>query len=125
MSEPAGTLQTSKEWSVNNILCFEHHTKMSPSQILLQIGEKSWQMAAHVCEEPGCFVRYSSSHGYFVTTPEGRQIEDELTPRVSCPNDSQLMYLAEVRPDQRSYRLWKCPECGTSLANEGISRASN
>jgi len=108
-----------------NVLCFEHHTQMRPSQILLKIEEKSGQLPAYVCEEPGCFVRYSSSRGYFVTTADGSQIEDELTPRISCPKDSRLMYLAEVRPQHPSYRLWRCPECGTSLANEGLSRASS
>jgi len=130
VSDPADTRETSKGPSVQteknlNVLCFEHHTQMRPSQILLKIGEESEQLPAYVCEEPGCFVRYSSSRGYFVTTPDGRQIEGELTPRISCPKDSRLMYLAEVRPQHPSYRLWRCPECGTSLANEGLSRASS
>jgi hypothetical protein len=70
------SVQTEKNLDV---LCFEHHTQMRPSQILLKIGEKSGQMPAYVCEEPGCFVRYTSSRGYFVTS-DGRQIEGELTP---------------------------------------------
>jgi hypothetical protein len=114
-------LQTGKDL---NVLCFEHHIEMSLSQILLKIGRTSRQTAVYVCEEPGCCVHYNSSRGYFVTTRDGSQIEREIMPRVSCPHDAHLMYLAEVRPTQTSYRLWKCPECDMSRTNEELSRAS-
>jgi hypothetical protein len=106
------------------ILCFEHHTQMRPSQILLRMGDKSWQVPAYVCDEPGCFVRYSGSRGYFTTTQDGSQTEGEVMPRITCPKDSRVMYLAEVRPEQRNYRLWRCPDCGTTLTNEELPRAS-
>jgi hypothetical protein len=105
-------------------LCYEHHTQMRLSRILLKIGRKSRQTAAYVCDVPGCFVRYNHLRGYFITTQEGSQIEGETVPRVSCPHDKQLMYLAEVRPEQRGYRRWTCPECNTSRTNEERSRAS-
>ena len=98
---------------------------MRPSEVLLQIGGKSQRLSGYVCEEPSCSVRYSSSHGYWVTSPDGREQEGEVVPAVSCPKDGALMYLAEVRPEQRSYRLWRCAACGTSLTNEELSRASN
>ena len=104
-------------------LCYEHHSQMRLSRILLKIGEKSWQMAAYVCGVPGCFARYNPSRGYFTNTPEGTQMEGETVPRVSCLQDSQLMYLTEIRPQQRNYRLWRCPECNTSRTNEERSRA--
>jgi hypothetical protein len=97
---------------------------MKLSRILLKSEKKSWQIPAYVCEEPGCFVRYSRSRGYFITTQDGSQVEGEIIPRVSCPQDRQLMYLAEIRPEQRSYRLWRCPECDMSRTNQEFSRAS-
>jgi hypothetical protein len=114
-------LQTGKNI---NVLCYEHHIEMSLSQILLKIGRKSRQTAAYVCEESGCTVRYNSLRGYFVTTRDGSQIEREIMPRVSCPQDGHLMYLAEVRPKQTNYRLWRCPECNMRRTNEDLSRAS-
>jgi hypothetical protein len=106
------------------VLCYEHLIQMKLSRILLKIEEKSSQTSDYVCEEPGCFVRYNSLRGYFITTPDGSQMEGEIIPRVSCPQDRQLMYLAEIRPKQRSYRLWRCPECDMSLTNQELSRAS-
>ena len=104
-------------------LCYEHHTQMRLSRILLRIAKKSRQTAAYVCDVPGCFVRYNHPRGYFITTQEG-EIEGETVPRIRCPHDKQLMYLAEVRPEQTGYRLWRCPECNMSRTNEELSRAS-
>ena len=75
----------------------------------------------YACQEPGCLVRYDSSHGYFIDTRDPETIEQETTPRVSCPNDGQLMYLAEVIPQRSDFRLWKCPECNGSRTNEETS----
>jgi hypothetical protein len=109
-----------------NVLCFEHHVEMRPTQVLLKIGAESQQLPAYVCQEPGCFVRYSTTSGYFVAAEDGTRVEGELTPRVSCPEeDGRPMYLAEVRPEQRNYRRWRCPDCGKSLTNEELSQASS
>jgi hypothetical protein len=113
--------QTGKDIKV---LCYEHHIEMSLSRIFLKIGRKSRQTAAYVCEEPGCSVRYNGSRGYFIITQDRTQIEREIVPRVSCPQDGHLMYLAEIRPAQKNYRLWKCPECEMHRTNEDFSRAS-
>jgi transposase-like protein len=59
-------------------------------------------------------------HGYFIDTEDAKTIEEE-PPRVNCPNDGQLMYLAEVSPQKSSFRLWKCPECNQSRSNEDTS----
>jgi hypothetical protein len=107
------------------VLCFEHHTEMRRSQALLKIDAKVEELPAYVCEEPDCFVRYSADHGYFVANLEGDRIEGELTPHVVCPEDGRFLYLAEVRPEQKSYRLWKCPQCGKGLNNEGLTQASS
>jgi len=107
------------------VLCFEHHTQMRPAQILLQAGEKSEQVPGCICEEPGCLVRYSSSRGYVAIAADGSQLAEELTPKVTCPGDNRPMYLAEVRPEQSNYRLWRCPECDRGLTNQELSQSSN
>jgi hypothetical protein len=72
----------------------------------------------YCCLESGCLIRYMSSHGYMVFAENGNPIPSEVTPCVECPVDGCLMYLAEVRADKRSYRLWKCPECDMTKNNE-------
>ncbi|PYU30501.1 MAG: hypothetical protein DMG31_13620 [Acidobacteria bacterium] len=109
---------------IQHVLCYEHHSQMRLSRVLLKIGEKSWQIAAYVCEKSACVVRYNHSRGYFITTQDGSPMEGDTVPRISCPQDSQLMYLTEVRPQQRNYRLWRCPGCNMSRTNEQLSRAS-
>ena len=106
-----------------HVLCYEHHTEMKLSRILLKIEKKSRQTDAYVCEVPGCVVRYNSPRGYFITTQDGTSLESEIIPRVNCPKDSRLMYLAAIRPEQRSYRLWRCPECHLSHTNAELSQA--
>jgi transposase-like protein len=59
--------------------------------------------------------------GYSIDTDDAKTIEEEKPPRVNCPNDGQLMYLAEVMPQRKSFRLWKCPECNQHRTNEDTS----
>ena len=86
--------------------------------MLLRLLSEPAEGLVYACHEPGCFVRYDSSHGYFLDTKDAETIEQETMPHVSCSNDGQLMYLAEVTPERRSFRLWKCPECNLSRINE-------
>jgi hypothetical protein len=65
----------------------------------------------YACREPGCFIHYDTSQGYYVETQDAAVIEPEITPGVRCPKDGYLMYLAEVQPERKSFRMWKCPEC--------------
>jgi hypothetical protein len=91
--------------------------------MLLKPLKEPAEELVYVCKEPGCLICYKSgSDGYFIDTEDAKTIQEELTPRVSCPNDDHLMYLAEVRPERRSFRLWKCPECNASRTNEQSSR---
>jgi hypothetical protein len=99
-----------------HVLCYQHHTEM-----LLRLLREPAEGLLYTCREPGCLVRYDSSHGYFIDTNDAETIEQETTPRVGCPNDGQLMYLAEVMPQRRSFRRWKCPECNGSRTNEETS----
>jgi len=75
----------------------------------------------YACLEPSCLVRYTALDGYSLDTKDAKTIEEERPPRVNCPNDGQLMYLAEVSPQNISLRLWKCPECHQSRTNEDTS----
>jgi len=99
-----------------HVLCYQHHTEM-----LLRLLREPAEGPLYACREPGCLLRYNSSHGYFIDTKDTKTIEEEKPPRVNCPNDGQLMYLAEVMPQRRSFRLWKCPECNESRTNEETS----
>jgi hypothetical protein len=98
------------------VLCYQHHNEM-----LLRLLSEPAEEVLYACREPGCLVRYDTSHGYFIDTKDAETIEQETTPRVSCSNDGQLMYLAEVIPQRSDFRLWKCPECNGSRTNEETS----
>jgi hypothetical protein len=95
------------------VLCYQHHNEMLLGPLSEPVGGM-----LYACREPGCLVRYDSSHGYFIDTRDAETIKQETTPRVSCPNDGRLMYLAEVIPQRSDFRLWKCPECNGSRTNE-------
>jgi len=107
--------QPSKEL---HALCYEHHTKMNPTYIPLKVRRKSVQTLVYACAEPGCLVHYNGMHGYFISTQKRDKILRDMVPRVGCPYDGLLMYLAEVKPQQRSFRLWRCPVCKASRTNE-------
>ena len=98
------------------VLCYQHHTEM----LIRRLSEPP-EGVLYACREPGCLVLYDISDGYFIDTRDAKTIEQETTPRVSCPNDGHFMYLAEVMPQRRNFRLWKCPECNGSRTNEETS----
>ena len=50
--------------------------------------------------------------------PKHGDLALEMTPRVTCPRDGQPMYLAELNPEKRSFRPWRCPQCDSSRTNE-------
>ena len=87
--------------------CYEHLTEMMP------YDEAA---VAYVCPVWDCLVNYSSS-GYFIAAKERDRVEQSTRPSICCPNDGTPMYLAEIHPEDKSYRLWKCPQCGKSLTN--------
>ena len=76
-----------------HVLCYEHHTEMKLSRILLKIGKKSRQTDAYVCEVPGCVVRYNSPRGYFITTQDGTSLESEIIPASVVPKIAVLCIL--------------------------------
>jgi hypothetical protein len=99
-------------------LCHEHHAEMRLTQVLLKTENEAPQTDAYVCPVPSCLVHYNASYGYIITTQNGNGIERDMMPRVACSQDGVRMYLAEVRPTLRSFRLWKCPQCGVSHTNQ-------
>ena len=99
-----------------HVLCYEHHTEM-----LLEHRSEPTETFLYACREPGCFIHYYSSQGYFIELQDGDRGEPEIKPGVHCPKDGRVMYLAEVRPERKSFRLWKCPECDAIHTNGEIS----
>ena len=105
-------------------LCYEHHVEMSLVQILLRLLKSDVypaQTLVYACPEPDCLIHYNSPFGYF-TTQDGTQIERGSTPQVPCPRHGLPMYLSEVKPKKRSFRLWRCPQfgCNASRTNEDL-----
>jgi hypothetical protein len=105
------------------VLCYEHHIEMKLTRILLKLRRKPAETLVYACLEPGCLVHYQNLRGYFIVPRETSLIERDILPSVRCSKDRQLMYLAEVRPERKNFRLWKCPKCNTSRSNQEISRA--
>jgi ribosomal protein L37AE/L43A len=99
-----------------HVLCYQHHQEMPP-----KLPSESTEPLLYVCPEPACPIRYESSRGYFIDIEDKKAVEEEILPRVSCPSDERPMYLAKVHARRRSFRLWKCPECGATRTNEGSS----
>ncbi len=69
-------------------LCHEHHAEMRLNQSLLNSEEN------------------------------GNTNELDMVPNVRCPHDGTPMYLAEVDPDKKGFRLWICPQCDGRRTNE-------
>jgi hypothetical protein len=85
-------------------LCYEHHVEMKPLQIYLDSNIDHALTLAYACPEAGCVIYYNSPSGYFMPS----------VPNVVCPRHGLPMYLAEVKTQNRSFRLWRCPEVGCS-----------
>jgi hypothetical protein len=88
-------------------LCCQHHVLMKPVQLERSNNPFTTYSLAYACPRSGCFICYASSTGYF-TIEESDQNKRAEVPQVSCPQDGQPMYLAEVHPQKTSLRLWKC-----------------
>lgn len=90
-------------------LCYEHHTGMRLVPIVAGNGGNPAQEPKYACQESDCLVRFTTTEGYFVAPHETGQVEDEILPRVRCQHDGAPMYVGEVRPKERSFRLSRCP----------------
>ena len=100
------------------VLCYQHHQEM-----LSGLPSESIDALVFVCQEPGCLVRYDTSKGYYfdVDNSDRETQERETPPRLRCPSDGRAMYIAQTLSELKSFRLWKCPECGSTRTNEDSS----
>jgi len=98
-------------------LCHEHHIEMRLTEVLITAESPPTQTPAYACPGPDCAVRYTPSKGYFIAAKQG-QVERNMVPRVTCPRDGQRMYLSEINPERREFRLWRCPQCDSTRTNE-------
>ena len=104
--------------------CYEHHTQMTPcAGSNSKAGTEPVEAVTYVCSDLNCRGNYDPSRGYFFAGNEGDRTEQTTTPDVRCPNDGTPMYLAELHPEHKSYRLWKCPQCIKALTNLDSSQA--
>jgi len=92
--------------------------------MLLECRNDPAETFLYACREPGCFIRYSSSEGYFIEPQDAARSDLETKPGVHCPKDWRPMYLAEVRPERKNFRLWKCPECNATRPNGEFSNTA-
>jgi len=106
-------------------LCYEHHTEMTLNQVLPKTENEATQTDDYRCPVPKCLARYNTLDGYFITRRNENGIERDMMPRVACSQDGVRMYLAEVRSTLRSFRLWRCPQCGVSHTNQEPVLAKN
>jgi hypothetical protein len=98
-----------------HLLCHEHHVNMRRTEIALMIeGEPT--STAYACPVTDCSVRYDASHGYYIAKECGL-MERDMTPRHTCPDHGQFMYLAETNLEEWSFRLWRCPRCDATRTN--------
>jgi hypothetical protein len=100
------------------VLCHEHHAAMRLNQSLLKSEDDAKYTLAYACTEPDCLVHYSIYRGYFILSQNGNTNELDMVPRVQCPHDGTPMYLAEIDPAKRDFRLWRCPQCDGRRTNE-------
>jgi hypothetical protein len=102
-------------------LCHEHHVKMRLIQSLSNSGGDLTRTPAYTCTQPGCLVHYNIYRGYFILSQNGNTNELDMVPSVRCPHDGTPMYLGEVDPDKKGFRLWICPQCdGRRTSTEGL-----
>ncbi len=99
-------------------LCHEHHAEMRLNQSLLNSEGDPIQKLAYACTQPDCLVHYNIYRGYFVLSQNGNRNELDMVPRVRCSHDGTPMYLAQIDPDKRDFRLWRCPQCDGRRTNE-------
>jgi hypothetical protein len=100
-------------------LCYEHHVAMRPVQLEKSTNAFTTHSLAFTCPLSGCFIWYASKSGYFAAEGADQSKRAEVL-RVNCPQDGQLMYLAQIHPQRTSLHFWRCgePNCQGHLAIE-------
>jgi hypothetical protein len=98
-------------------LCHEHHSEMKRNKSFSNGDGGATQVIVYACTAPDCHVHYNVSRGYF-QSQNGSGNEWNQMPKVNCFLDGAPMYLSQIDREKRAFRLWRCPQCGTSLTNE-------
>ena len=98
-------------------LCHEHHVEMRPNRGVSQGESEIAQTLTYACTAPDCLVHYNISRGYFLSQ-NGNGNEWDQMPKVKCFHDGAPVYLAEIDPEKRAFRLWRCPQCDGRRTNE-------
>ena len=104
-------------------LCYEHHLPMEASEDSVEGSGEDTESRSYACTKPECLVHYDTSRGYFILAHVllGKEGNSDIVPRVRCRQDGRPMYLAEVKPEKRDFRMWTCPQCGgTRTSDEGL-----
>ena len=97
-------------------LCYEHHVRMEASgRVVTSDGA---DRHSYACTKGECRVHYSDSSGYFVVSQNRNPSEPEIVPKVRCRQDGMPMYLAEIKPEKKDFRSWRCPQCGGTRTND-------
>jgi hypothetical protein len=100
------------------MLCYDHLLEMGVNRSFVNSAGDGTQATTHGCTEADCLVHYNTSRGYFTLKQNGNKDEMDMAPKLRCFLDGAPMYLAEISPAKRDYRLWTCPQCGASRTNE-------
>src|SRR5437879_12074235 len=96
------------------VLCYEHHVEMRLSPVLLKLHGESAETLLYACHEPGGFVHYHSSGGYFIVAQDAKTIERDVARGVRCPKDGHRRYLPEPPPETKRLRQGQPPDGRTS-----------
>lgn len=88
-------------------LCYAHHVPMKAVQLEKCTNSFNTYSLAYACPRSGCLIFYAAKTGYF-RVEDGNPSDGTGVPRISCPQDGHLMYLADLHPEQASLRLWRC-----------------
>ena len=94
-------------------LCYEHYVAMKPVQFEKRSNSFTTYSLAYACPLSGCVIFFSNTTGYFSIEGDEQQSKRTGVLRVTCPQDGLPMYLAEVHPQKKNLRLWRCgkPNC--------------
>jgi len=62
----------------------------------------------YACPLSDCVIFFAENTGYFSVEGDEQQSRQTGVLRVTCPQDGLPMYLAEVHPQKKNLRLWRC-----------------
>jgi len=94
-------------WNIRP-LCYEHYVAMKPVQLEKNTYAFTTHSFAYACPLSGCVIFFAENTGYFSVEGDEQQSRQTGVLRVTCPQDGLPMYLAEVHPQKKNLRLWRC-----------------